>query len=271
MDKAEKIIAMNKTIMNNSKELVDSLNTISERYFIEFSANELEKYKLVISNIFNGKNIEHNNDKFILNYLGLYYECVKKDYDLAEMYYRKSIEKGYLNAKLNLTCLFHFVKKDYDLAKQFYLEIIEINDDVGNVIDMMNFSNNFNNSNNNFNNNFNNSNNNFNNSNRTVDKKNNIIGDNFNNNIIGNIDTNILSLTYYGLAYLYQTIENDKGFAIQYYIKSIKLGCVLAVFKLKKITTPFELYNLLIIIKQPNDLVLKMLHDIKMPNNKYFK
>ena len=55
-----------------------------------------------------------------MNYLGLYYKKIEKNYDLMKRYYLMAIDKGNLKAMNNLGFYYQEVEKNYDMMKKYY-------------------------------------------------------------------------------------------------------------------------------------------------------
>jgi len=90
-----------------------------------FSIHFREIYDLFINNKIFEPNINNANYVDDLYYLGVYYENIKNEYDLAKKYYLMAIGKGSVNAIDNLGYHYQYVEKNYDLMKKYYLQAVD--------------------------------------------------------------------------------------------------------------------------------------------------
>ncbi len=70
------------------------------------------------------RDIEKGNTYALSNLANFYYN-IRKDYDKAEEYYLKDVDKGYTDALFNLAYLYNEIRKDYDKAEEYYIKAIE--------------------------------------------------------------------------------------------------------------------------------------------------
>jgi TPR repeat protein len=104
-----------------------SLQEISNKLSISF--DEIDNMnKNIIINIFNGNTNNYINEKDtdmnIANYIAMYYNNIKKNYQLMEKYYMIAIEKGNSSAMNNLACYYRDQKK-YEMMEKYYMMAIE--------------------------------------------------------------------------------------------------------------------------------------------------
>ncbi len=120
---------------------MSSFQELLNKHQIELRNTFSNKEKNLIENIFN-KCIEINNidicflqNHYILNIIGLYYECIVKDYVLMKKYYLMAIDLGDIDSMINLGTYYECVEKDYELMKKYYLMAVEL-DDIDSMIDL---------------------------------------------------------------------------------------------------------------------------------------
>jgi TPR repeat protein len=101
-----------------------SLDEIEKKYRIIFDNNDRLNEKLIL-NIYNNKFEKNfNYDGYTLNTIASYYQDIK-NYDLAEKYYLKAIEKGSSDAMTYLGYHYYKIKNNFTLAKKYYLMSIK--------------------------------------------------------------------------------------------------------------------------------------------------
>lgn len=84
------------------------------------------KILLDVYNLFLNDQSTENDDPIYLFYYGSYQRFIKKNYDLAEEYYLKAIQKNNnIYAIVSLAKLYQKQKK-YDLAKEYYLKALDL-------------------------------------------------------------------------------------------------------------------------------------------------
>lgn len=80
--------------------------------------NIFEKYDIKDDNFITANKIYPDSSTLLNNY-GIYCKQNKKNYDLAEKYYKLAIDKKNITALTNLGILYTEIKK-YDLAKKYF-------------------------------------------------------------------------------------------------------------------------------------------------------
>ena len=107
-------------------QVFNNISEISKKYNIIFDLPN-KKYNIYILNVFNGNlSFVTKNDSYLLHIAGLYYECVKIDYNKMKEYYLQAIKLKNSNAMNNLGIYYKNIEKDYDKMKEYYLQAIEL-------------------------------------------------------------------------------------------------------------------------------------------------
>lgn len=112
---------------------LDDVNNIIDNFSLY--NNELDKDLEIILNIFNSENIDlddpsqykldFDNTK-IINYLGIYFQYVKKDYKLMKQCYEKNIQlNSNTNSMIEYGTWFEEIEKDIEQAIKYYKMGIE--------------------------------------------------------------------------------------------------------------------------------------------------
>ena len=100
--------------------MFNSLEEIKELGINIYSFQEDNIDELTFINIFNGHFDADTNDKYILNYIAIYYLFVIKDNEIAKKYYLKSVEQGHIKAIFNLGKYYADIEKDYDMMEKYH-------------------------------------------------------------------------------------------------------------------------------------------------------
>jgi TPR repeat protein len=122
-ERFDKVKDSNKPLNNN--EIYELKRIFKLKCFESFIDSYSRKnYNLFIKNIIFEPNINNTDD---LYYLGVYYQYIKKDYDLMEKYFLMATEKGNFYAA-NQLGIYYTNIENYDLMKKYYLQAIEKGD-----------------------------------------------------------------------------------------------------------------------------------------------
>ena len=106
----------------------ESIEQIEDKFRIKFG-NKFGQYHKTILDIFNKSNLSdedyNTSDEYILNILGLYYEYVKSDKNMAKKYYDKGIMINTDGSTHNtLGC--YYINNNCEMAKYHFLEAIKM-------------------------------------------------------------------------------------------------------------------------------------------------
>ena len=107
--------------------MFSSIKDITQQCGITFSKS-YDNYTTIILDIFNDGGVDHDENPYILNIMGLYHSHITQDYVLMKKYYLMAIEQGHVGAMNNLGHYYSYIERDYVLMKKYYLMAIEQGD-----------------------------------------------------------------------------------------------------------------------------------------------
>jgi len=144
-------------------------------------------------------------DESYLCFVGLYYDRIKHNYELAKKYYRWSIRLGSIDAIIIFANYYEIIEQKYHLAKKYYLMAIN-RGSIDAILDLINFH-------------------------ETVQKDNKLV--------IGYYLLAIKrgsTIAMNGLGYYYETVDKSLSLAKKYYSMAALRGNTVAAQNLKRLS-----------------------------------
>jgi hypothetical protein len=106
-----------------SEKEIDELKNIFKEKCKKSIINDYSRkiYNLFVNNILFEPDNDINKINDDLYYLGVYYQYININYDLAKKYLLMAVDKGCIAAMNNLGNHYQFIEKNYNLANKYFL------------------------------------------------------------------------------------------------------------------------------------------------------